>query len=102
MLVRLTVGIRTRITDDLLLPNVVAASLIQEEGEREDRALQGLSTGPLSFREIELVRRLTDRCRASAASTIAERRQRMVSGENGSMNGIPFALRSGLPSRITR
>ena len=26
-------------------------------------------------------------------------RQRIVSGENGNMNGIPFALRSGLPLR---
>jgi hypothetical protein len=29
-------------------------------------------------------------------------RQRVVSGENGSVHGIPFALRSGLPSRGTR
>ena len=29
------------------------------------------------------------------SSTIAARRQRIVSGENGSVNGIPFALRSG-------
>jgi hypothetical protein len=35
-------------------------------------------------------------------STIAALRQRIVSGENGSVNGIPFALRSGLPSRKTR
>jgi hypothetical protein len=35
-------------------------------------------------------------------SMSAVRRQRIVSGENGSMNGIPFALRSGLPSRRTR
>ncbi len=27
---------------------------------------------------------------------------RIVSGENGSVNGIPFALRSDLPSRRTR
>ena len=27
------------------------------------------------------------------SSTIADRRQRIVSGENGSVNGIPFALR---------
>ncbi len=36
------------------------------------------------------------------SSTTAALRQRVVSGENGSMNGIPFALRSGLPSRRTR
>jgi hypothetical protein len=36
------------------------------------------------------------------SSTSAARRQRIVSGENGSVNGIPFALRSGLPSRRTR
>jgi hypothetical protein len=36
------------------------------------------------------------------SSTIADLRQRVVSGENGSMNGIPFALRSGFPSRSTR
>jgi hypothetical protein len=35
------------------------------------------------------------------SSTIAVRRQRIVSGENGNVNGIPFALRSGLPSRRT-
>ena len=35
-------------------------------------------------------------------STIAALRQRTVSGENGNVNGIPFALRSGLPSRRTR
>jgi hypothetical protein len=29
-------------------------------------------------------------------------RQGIVSGENGSVNGIPFALRSGLPLRMTR
>ena len=33
------------------------------------------------------------------SSTIAVRRQRIVSGENGSVNGMPFALRSGFPSR---
>jgi hypothetical protein len=32
------------------------------------------------------------------SSTIAARRQRIVSAENGSVNGIPFALRSTLPS----
>jgi hypothetical protein len=32
------------------------------------------------------------------SSTTAALRQRIVSGENGSMNGIPFAFRSGLPS----
>ena len=37
-----------------------------------------------------------------ARSTIAALRQRIVSGENGSMNGMPFALRSGFPSRRTR
>jgi hypothetical protein len=36
------------------------------------------------------------------SSTAAARRQRIVSGENGSVNGIPFDLRSGLPSRRTR
>lgn len=36
------------------------------------------------------------------SSTIADLRQRVVSGEKGSMNGIPFAFRSGLPSRKTR
>jgi hypothetical protein len=36
------------------------------------------------------------------SSTIAALRQRIVSEENGSLNGIPFALRSGLPSRRTR
>ena len=36
------------------------------------------------------------------SSTIAALRQRIVSGENGNMNGIPFALRSGLPSCKTR
>jgi hypothetical protein len=29
------------------------------------------------------------------SSTIAALRQRVVSGENGNVNGIPFALRSG-------
>jgi hypothetical protein len=33
---------------------------------------------------------------------ITDRRQRVVSGENGSIIGIPFSLRSGLPSRRTR
>jgi hypothetical protein len=37
-----------------------------------------------------------------AKLTIADRRHRIVSGENGSVNGIPFAFRSGLPSRSTR
>jgi hypothetical protein len=36
------------------------------------------------------------------SSTIAARRHRIVSGENGSVNGVPFALRSGSPSRKTR
>jgi hypothetical protein len=36
------------------------------------------------------------------SSTIAARRHRIVSGENGSVNGMPFALRSGLPSRSTQ
>jgi hypothetical protein len=36
------------------------------------------------------------------SSTVAARRQRIVSGENRNVNGIPFALRSGLPSRRTR
>jgi hypothetical protein len=36
------------------------------------------------------------------SSTTAALRQRIVSGENGSVNGIPFALRSALPSRRTR
>jgi uncharacterized protein YodC (DUF2158 family) len=36
------------------------------------------------------------------SSTTAVLRQRIVSGENGSVNGIPFALRSGLSSRRTR
>ena len=34
-------------------------------------------------------------------SRIAVLRQRVVSGENGSVKGIPLALRSGLPSRRT-
>jgi hypothetical protein len=36
------------------------------------------------------------------SSTIAARRQRIVSGENGGVNGMPFALRSGSPLRRTR
>jgi hypothetical protein len=36
------------------------------------------------------------------SSTSAARRQRIVSGEKGSVNGIPFALRSGSPPRRTR
>jgi hypothetical protein len=36
------------------------------------------------------------------SSTIAALRQRTVSGEKGSMKGIPFCFRSGLPSRRTR
>ena len=35
------------------------------------------------------------------SSTIAALRQRIVSGENGNVKGIPFAFRSGLPSRRT-
>ena len=35
-------------------------------------------------------------------SMTAALRQRIVSGENGRVNGMPFALRSGLPSRRTR
>ncbi len=35
-------------------------------------------------------------------NTAVGRHQRIVSGENGNVNGIPFALRSGLPSRRTR
>jgi hypothetical protein len=36
------------------------------------------------------------------SSTSAARRQRIVSGENGSVYGIPFALRSGSPPRSGR
>jgi len=36
------------------------------------------------------------------SSTIAARRQRIVTCENGGVNGIPFVLWSGLPSRRTR
>jgi hypothetical protein len=36
------------------------------------------------------------------SSVIADLRQRVVSGEKGSMKGMPFAFRSGLPSRSTR
>jgi hypothetical protein len=36
------------------------------------------------------------------SSMIAALRQRVVSGEKGSVNGMPFALRSGFPSRSTR
>jgi hypothetical protein len=36
------------------------------------------------------------------SSTIADLRQRIVSGEKGSMNGIPFSFRSGFPSRSRR
>jgi hypothetical protein len=50
------------------------------------------ASGPSWYRSIASLR----------SSTIAALRHRIVSGKKGSMNGIPFALRSGLSSRMTR